>query len=91
MIVHDGDLETNEETFIKKWLVCLEFFIYKLINSYLPIQLESTNKTHRKLQINSHKVQKEVQMKKVKMKTPSFHLSSLPSLMIEEKQNFVKT
>ena len=38
------------------------------------IQLESTKKIHRKLQIDNHKAQKRVNMKKVKMKTPSFHL-----------------
>ena len=42
--------------------------------------MESTNKTNRKLQIDSHKAQKWIQMKKVKTKTPSSHLSSLPSL-----------
>ena len=37
------------------------------------IQLESTNKTHWKLHIDSHKTQKLVKMKKTKMKTPFFH------------------
>ena len=35
MLLDDGDLKTNEETFNKKQLVCFEFISVKLFISYL--------------------------------------------------------